>query len=269
MTGEPGTGREVLARETHRLAGGAANQFIVVECSGREPGELDADILRLPAASGRTTMYLAHLAAMPLESQARLYRVVRESQTMAPGAEKLVRFSASLDVSIAAAVEEGHLLQELADLMLPVEVPALRQRKADVPLIADHLLVLAAERRGTPPRSFSRAASTLLSALPWPHNTPELSALVDLVASAVDRPVVELEDVLAHLRLATYTDRTATGLTLRKAREQFERECISAALIKHRGRMADAAQSLGIQRTNLYRKIRQLKVPRSGRPTAR
>ena len=265
LIGETGTGREVIAREIHRLSGGAAERFTVIDCADRQTADLDARIASLVAGPARTMVYLAHLASMPLDNQARLVRVIRSSQSVggAPG----VRFGASLDLAVSAAVEDGHLLQELADLMLPIEVPALRQRKLDVPLLAEHLLHRGAQAHGTAARTFSRAAASLLSALPWPGNTPELERLVGQLAASVNRPVVELDDVLVHLRLATYADRPETGVTLRKAREQVERECIAAALAKHRGRMADAAQALGIQRTNLYRKMRQLRVPRAGKPT--
>jgi two-component system nitrogen regulation response regulator NtrX len=175
----------------------------------------------------------------------------------------------SLDTSLVAAVEEGAIVSDLADQIVAVDVPALRHRRLDVPLLAEHFLQEAAMARGTAPRTLGRGAASLLSALPWTGNTPELKAFVERLAAGVSHEVVELDDVLAHVTLATSHGRSDAGLTLRKAREQFERDCISAALIKHRGRMADAAQALGIQRTNLYRKIRQLKVSRSGRPTAR
>ena len=74
---------------------------------------------------------------------------------------------------------------------------------------------------------------------------------------------MQLEDVLAHVRLDGDAPRIDTGLTLREARRRFERECITAMLIRHHGRVGEAAKALGIQRTNLYRKVRQLKVDKA------
>jgi DNA-binding NtrC family response regulator len=79
----------------------------------------------------------------------------------------------------------------------------------------------------------------------------------------VRRPVIDIDDLLEHASLDGLSARIETGTTLRDARARFERECISAVLIRHHGRVGDAAKALGIQRTNLYRKVRQLNVARS------
>ena len=75
--------------------------------------------------------------------------------------------------------------------------------------------------------------------------------------------MIQLDDVLDHARLDGMSTRIDQGLSLRDAKARFERECISAVLIRHHGRVGEAAKALGIQRTNLYRKVRQLNVPRS------
>lgn len=270
LTGEPGTGRRVIARELHTIAGGSEDRFMRLNAAGLDRATLEARLTELSPAAGVRTIYVPHLAEMPFEAQEQLARFLREqTSSRSPLADTGTRITTSLDTSLLAAVEDGKVLSELADQTTSLDVPALRQRKLDIPLLGEQLLQEAAVARGTAPRVFSRAAASLLSALPWPRNTPELKAFVTRIATGVDRPVVELDDLLANLTLATSDDRGDAGMTLRKAREQFERDCISAALVKHRGRMADAAQALGIQRTNLYRKIRQLKVPRAGRPTGR
>jgi DNA-binding NtrC family response regulator len=119
----------------------------------------------------------------------------------------------------------------------------------------------AAERGG--PRRFSRSALALLSALPWPGNVGELRRLVETLVRSVPRPVIQLDDLLARVQLDGMSARTDTGGTLRDAKARFEREWISAVLLKHHGRVGEAARALGIQRTNLYRKVRQLNVART------
>jgi two-component system nitrogen regulation response regulator NtrX len=114
------------------------------------------------------------------------------------------------------------------------------------------------------PKALSRSALTLLGALPWPRNTLDLADLAERLAHDVRGPIVRLEDVLAHARFdGQPAPRVDAGGTLRDARRRFERECISAALVRHHGRVGEAAKALGIQRTNLYRKVRQLKVDKS------
>jgi two-component system nitrogen regulation response regulator NtrX len=111
----------------------------------------------------------------------------------------------------------------------------------------------------------------LLAALPWHGHARELRNLVDTLVRAVDRPVLQLDDLLDHASFESTAIRMDAGLSLRDAKARFERECISAVLARHHGRVGDAAKALGIQRTNLYRKVRQLKVarPRAARPGGR
>ena len=101
---------------------------------------------------------------------------------------------------------------------------------------------------------------TLLGALPWPGNTAELRLLTERLAVLVTRGVVLLEDVLANVRLEGAEALGGRSGTLREARERFERDYVATVLQHHRGRMGDAARELGIERTNLYRKIKQLNI---------
>jgi DNA-binding NtrC family response regulator len=143
-------------------------------------------------------------------------------------------------------------------------VPPLRSRREDVPLLAAYFLRRACEAEGGGPRRFSRAALTLLAVLPWRGNAKELQDVVTATVRSTRHPVIQLEDVLEHARLDDAASApAAAGLTLRDARARFERECISATLARHHGRVGDAARELGIQRTNLYRKVRQLNVSRA------
>jgi two-component system nitrogen regulation response regulator NtrX len=107
----------------------------------------------------------------------------------------------------------------------------------------------------------------LLSALPWRGNLDELKDLTRILALNASGPVIQVSDVLAHVRLDGASPTFVGSGTLREARAQFEREYVRAVLERHSGRMAEAARVLGIERANLYRKVRQLSVqrPRNGR----
>ena len=108
-----------------------------------------------------------------------------------------------------------------------------------------------------------RAALLLIAALPWRGNAIEFRALLESVVTGLGvGHGIGLEDVLAHVRLDGGSLAVASGGTLRQARSRFEREYIAAVLDQHRGRISDAATALGIQRTNLYRKMRSLRVAR-------
>jgi two-component system nitrogen regulation response regulator NtrX len=114
----------------------------------------------------------------------------------------------------------------------------------------------------------SRSALSLIAALPWRGNAVELRTLLDsLVTGLHGGRGIGLDDVLAHVRLDGGAVVFQGGGTLKQARARFERDYIAGVLEQHRGRISDAAKALGVQRTNLYRKMRSLKVLRDrGRP---
>jgi two-component system nitrogen regulation response regulator NtrX len=143
-----------------------------------------------------------------------------------------------------------------------IEVPPLRRRREDIPPMAAQFLRAVTGTNGSA-KAFSRAAMAVMAVLPWAGNARELHGLVETLARSVSRPVIQLEDLLAHATFEGLAARVDAGLTLKDAKARFERDCISAVLVKHRGRVGEAAKALGIQRTNLYRKVRQLNVARS------
>ena len=115
-----------------------------------------------------------------------------------------------------------------------------------------------------PPKTLSRPALSLIAALPWRGNAVELRTLLESVVTGLaGGRGIGLEDVLAHVRLDGGAVVYSGGGTLRQARVRFERDYIAAVLEQHHGRISDAAKALGIQRTNLYRKMRSLRVTRA------
>ena len=102
-----------------------------------------------------------------------------------------------------------------------------------------------------------------MAAMPWKGNASEMAEAVAGLVRSTRQTVVQIDDVLEHVHLGTSNEDSGGTATLRDARERFEREFISRALVRHQGRVGDAARELGIQRTNLYRKVRQVKVPKA------
>jgi len=176
-----------------------------------------------------------------------------------------LRVVSAVDASVDAGVADGRLRRDLYERLshLRIDVPPFRRRREDLPLVAVTIARELADAGGVAEKSFSRSALSLLAALPWRDNGAELRTLLDTLVRNVQHPVVQLEDVLEHARLDGGSPQMEAGLTLRDARMRFERDCISAVLVRHHGRVGEAAKALGIQRTNLYRKVRQLNVARS------
>jgi DNA-binding NtrC family response regulator len=206
---------------------------------------------------------------MPRRVQSRLARVLRDSEVWleAGDGSRVVpvtsRVAASIDATTAADGEP--LVPELRQRLTvhQMEVPPLRQRRDDLPALVRLMLADVCCSRHLRLRSASLQATSLLSALPWRGNLNELRALLETLVGRVAGRRIRLADVLANIRLDGADVTFSTGGTLREARARFEREYVSAVLEQHQGRMADAAKALGVQRANLYRKVRQLAVRRT------
>jgi two-component system nitrogen regulation response regulator NtrX len=145
-----------------------------------------------------------------------------------------------------------------------ITTPPLRDRREDIPGLARHLLQLQCAALGLPQKSASRYAIAVLAALPWRGNLHEMRGVVGALILKVPGQLIRLSDVLSAVRLDGTAAAFAGAGTLKQARERFERDYVAAILRQHHGRIADAAKALGVQRTNLYRKVRRLAVPRVG-----
>ena len=292
ITGESGTGRQLVARAIHEaFEDGARRPFVAVDCSTADPevleqalfgtvGDRRAETVEGPARErigGQSaivtarggTLFLEHLLEAPARVQARLARLLRDREAAIGDRRETIDLDVRPMASVAPGVDEaladGRLRRDLYDRLAQtrLDVPPLRRRREDIAVLAAHLLRQHCGDQACGPKHFSRAALALLAALPWPGNGAELGALVETLCRAARRPVIQLDDVLAQASLDSTAPRPEAGLTLRDARAQFERDCISAALMRHHGQVGEAAKALGIQRTNLYRKVRQLNVARS------
>ena len=254
VLGERGTGRESVARAVHGQSPRRDRPFVKIEC-----GTTESTVSPLGDPPPGSTVYLDDMNALPAAGQRQVLEAVRRQQ----GAESAdLRFVAGVAPRVDDWVARGDLRPDLVEALgvVRIELPPLRQRTEDIALLATHFLKEACRRNGIPAKTFSRSALTLLTALPWPGNTSELRALAERLSVLITRGVILLEDVLAHVRLEGTEALGGPSGTLREARERFERDYVAAVLQQHRGRMGDAARELGIERTNLYRKIKQLNI---------
>ena len=140
-------------------------------------------------------------------------------------------------------------------------MPPLRNRREDIPALANYFVREICASLGVPPKTLSRPALSLHSALPWRGNATEMRALLEAVVKACRAAAASgSKTCWRTYELDAGSVAVRNGGTLKQARARFEREYIVAILEQHHGRISDAAKALGIQRTNLYRKMRSLKV---------
>ena len=273
-----------IARAIHD-AGSRSAAFIEVNCAEGDASSVEATLLgrasrrpngtiehvnpgaALARARGGTCVLLA-VEELSDRAQARLARALRDGEIrVGAGPVTLdLRLIAVAGPSLDADVERGLFRRELRRriALVRMDLPPLTDRREDVGAILDGLMRQAAASRRIARRPFAEAAIALVAALQWPDNVAALANLVDAVAGQGQSPV-RVEEVLAHLG-APNQSAIAPHASLRDARRQFERDYIAAVLRRYNGRIALAARALGIQRTNLYRKARQLGLQSGGGP---
>jgi DNA-binding NtrC family response regulator len=282
IVGEPGVDAESVARQIHQLSAHAAGPYVVVPCDAVDHATIDrllfgetatdgfrdlesiAGDSRLAAARGGT-LFLQNVSELPAGAQARLARIARDGEVRIDGAvvATALRLVASATPAIDADVHSHRFRADLYRRLSSarIDLPPLRERTGDMPDLAMRVVedICAAENRA--PRTFTQAALALVGALTWPGNLAELrGALTNVVANTRDE-VIQIEHLLPSLDLHRAPPPFLPVGNLRDARQRFERDYISAVLQHHGWRMAEAAQTLGIQRPNLYRKARQLGIP--------
>jgi len=289
IRGEEGSGRKIAARAIHAARGGG--KFVAVDCAAFEGDQLDTELFgtvakspngddsargfervsrnsRLHDALGGT-IYMQHVAEAPARVQARFARLLRDREAVLVETGATVGFDvrpmAGVDHTFHTAVQEGRVRDDLYRRLavIQIDMPPLKNRREDIPALANYFLRDICASLRAPLRTLSRPALSLIVALPWRGNAVELRTLLESVVTSARGDGgrdVEIEDVLAHIRLDQGAEIVSNAGTLRQARARFEREYIATVLEQHRGRISEAARALGIQRTNLYRKMRSLRV---------
>jgi len=210
---------------------------------------------------------------MPARVQGRLVRVLRDGEAAIAGDGKVrgpIRAVACVEPGFDIVVDEGRVRADLFKRLaaMRIDLPPLRNRREDIPALVDQFLQDICLLARLPRKTVSYPALTLLTSLPYRGNTRELRSLIEMLVERTPAATIRLEDVLRNLRLdvAAPGGSPCSG-TLRDARARFEQQYICEVLDRHHGRIADAARTLGIQRTNLYRKMRTLGVAwRHGSP---
>lgn len=282
LVADRGADVESVARELHDRARRSAAAFIHVACSTGDPMRLEALLFgstpdnappdlewvtqgSLIASACGGTLFLQDVVDLPAAAQARLARVARDGEVRLDGQPVAtnLRLVASAAPGIEAEVNANRFRSDLYRRLSTsrIDLPQLRERAEDVPVLAVRMVEDWCVGHGIGPRSFTQPALALLSALTWPGNVAELKSVVERAAREASHDVIQIEDILPALNLDRAPAKFSPSGQLREARLRFERDYISAVLQHHGWRMAEAAETLGIQRPNLYRKARQLGIP--------
>ncbi len=279
ITGETGTGKEVVARALHRHGRRAHGPFVAVNCAAI-PAELLESLLfghvrgAFTGAVGdragsfreadRGTLFLDEIGDMPPAMQAKLLRVLGDRTVTPVGGRPVavdVRVLAATHRNLGRAVREGGFREDLFYRLgvVPLHLPPLRERLADIVPLAEHVLALSAGPGGVPKRLSAGAAARLIEH-PWPGNVRELRNAMERVAALVRHPVVSAGDLGFLGAPAPSVPDAGDWLAgdLPTALARLEAEMIRRALAASRGNRAEAARRLGIHRQLLHTKLARL-----------
>jgi len=276
--GENGTGKELVARSVHAMSRRRAGPFVEVNCAAIPEELIESELFghvkgsftgatadrrgKFELADGGT-LFLDEIGDMSLKTQAKVLRALQE-QVVEPvggtaGVRVDVRVLAATNKDLTTEIRGARFREDLYFRLnvIPIFVPPLRDRPGDIPLLGQHFMSELAIEYGRRPKRFDAGAATGLQSYRWPGNVRELRNVIERLMIMTPGDTITASD-LSFFEPALVPPDTATGtaLSLHDARELFERDYILRALSAQHGNISRTADVLGVERSNLYRKMR-------------
>jgi two-component system nitrogen regulation response regulator NtrX len=277
--GENGTGKELVARSIHSLSHRRNGPFVEVNCAAIPEELIESELFGHAKGAftgavadrrgkfemaGSGTLFLDEIGDMSLKTQAKVLRALQE-QVVEPlgatGSVKVdVRVLAATNKDLSSEIRAGQFREDLYFRLnvIPIFVPPLRDRGDDVSLLADYFMAELAREYGRRPKRLDPGAATGLRSYRWPGNVRELRNVIERLMIMVPGETITLADLsfLDGTSLVLDEGAGTPALPLHDARDRFEREYILRALGANHGNISRTADALGVERSNLYRKMR-------------
>ncbi len=280
--GESGTGKELVARAIHRESTRRNYPFVSLNCAalprdlveselfGYEKGAFTGAVQRkegrFETANGGT-LFLDEVGDMNLETQAKLLRVLEENEAVRVGGNKPyhfdVRVISATNKNLEKEIEQGHFREDLFYRLnvIPLEVPPLRERKEDIPLLAHYFLQQICQRTGKGMKQWRRGAIDIFQSYSWPGNVRELRNLVERLIIMNEGEIIKAEEVekILHASSQNFQKKNIPALgslSLKEMMTNFEKEIIERGYQEVGGNVSKLARKLQIDRANLHRKLK-------------
>lgn len=284
ITGENGTGKELVARAIHRLSRRCAKPFVEVNCAAIPEDLIESELFGHEKGSftGATaqrrgkfdqadggTLFLDEIGDMSLKTQAKVLRILQEKKFERVGGNRTievdVRVIAATNKDLTMLIRDGLFREDLYYRLnvIPFHVPPLRARRDDIPLLANHFLHHYCAMEGREVKDFAPQALEQMCSYNWPGNVRELKNLIErLVILVPGRLVTSAHLPFAEIRLPVAKEEAGdsqpseTADTLREAREEFEKEFLLRKLEENDWNVSRTAEAIDVERSNLHRKIK-------------
>jgi DNA-binding NtrC family response regulator len=281
MCGESGVGKDLIARAIHHHSPRDGRPFVKINCTALPENLMESELFGYEkgAFTGANTtkpgkfeqadtgtVFLDEIGDVPASVQVKLLRILQEREFERLGSNKTrhidVRVLAATNVDLRAALEQGTFREDLYYRLnvLPINIPPLRERKEDIPFLADHFVKKLKKDLGTPVESISEAAIQRLLEYHWPGNVRELENVIERSMVLASGAVLEAADIKLDLapkaRLATADNFLPDGMTL----DDYERSIIREALHRANGNKSQAARLLGLTRNALRYRLSQMGI---------
>jgi two-component system nitrogen regulation response regulator NtrX len=287
ITGPAGVGKEVVARHLHLASKRTEGPFVVVNCAAMQPNSMESELFGVErAVDGVTkigtfeqahggTLVLDEVADMPMETQGKIVRVLQEQTFERVGGSKRVevdvRVMATTNRDLPTEIGAGRFREDLFYRLnvVPLRLPSLRERREDIPLMAEHFMDWAAKNAGVPARPIGDDAMAALQAYDWPGNARQLRNVMDwllIMASGDSREPIRADMLPPEIGAITPSvlrwEKSGEIMTLplRDAREVFEREYLLTQVTRFGGNISRTAAFVGMERSALHRKLKLLGI---------
>ena len=277
IEGEHGTGKELVARALHAASPRREMPFVAVNCAAIPDDLIESELFghERGAFTGATqarrgrfeeahggTLFLDEVGDLTPRAQTKLLRVLQEGELSRLGGNRTIRVDvrviAATNRDLAKAVQAERFREDLyfRIAVIPISVPALRERADDIPLLVEHFAAQVARETGRRPKKFAPGALEALARHSFPGNVRELRNLVERLVIMSPGAGVSPEDALAVLPRAQRAPESPARIS--EAVQDFERRQIEEALAAEGGNMTRAAARLGLERSHLYKKLKKL-----------
>lgn len=283
ITGENGTGKELIAQELHRQSNRVNKELIEVNCAaiphelieselfGHEKGSFTGAVKqrigKFEQADGGN-LFLDEIGDMSLHAQAKVLRAIEEGKVERVGGNSKiavdVRIISATNKELQEEIAKGNFREDLYHRLnvIPIHIPPLRERKDDIPLLIEHFSKMICEKNKFPQKSYTEAALKTLQSLQWKGNVRELRNVVERIVIMVSKPEINEKDVLLFTQTAgsKVDDLLNISNSFQEFKEKSERAFIVKQLNANSWNISKTADILGIQRSHLYNKLKKYEI---------